>query len=337
MTTNPGTQDPSERRTDEPRPVALLLPGQGAQHTRMGVDLYHREEVFTAAVDEVLTSWGKAGDELRADWLSDRPEVPIDHVTRAQPLLFAITYALYRVLDSSGVRPSALLGHSMGEVVAAVIAGVLPLRDAATLVIDRVQRVLAAPPGGMVAVSATPEELLPFLGDGVAVGGVNAPRQTVLAGPDDALDTVLAKLAAQDITARRIPSSTAFHSPVLNEALAGSEDELRRIALKPPRIPVYSGYTAALLTSSEAVSPAFWAGQPAAPVMFWPALQRLLDDGPFVLVETGPGQGLTQIARRHPRVRAGESVVVPLMSARPGAAGTDLDTVSTALDKLRSG
>lgn len=333
MTTVPAA---AQRRTEGPRPVALLLPGQGAQHARMGVDLYHGEEVFAAAVEEVLASWGRAGDEVRADWLSDRPQVPIDHVTRAQPLLFAITYALYRVLDASRIRPAALLGHSMGEVVAAVIAGILTLEDAAALVMDRVQRVLAAPPGGMAAVSATPEELAPLLGDGVAVGGVNAPRQTVLAGPDEALDTVLAKLAAQDITARRIPSSTAFHSPVLNEALTGAEDALDRTALNPPRIPVYSGYTAAPLTPEGAVSRAFWAGQAAAPVMFWPALRRLLQDGPFVLVETGPGQGLTQIARRHPSVRSGESAVVPLLSARPGPAGTDLDTVRAALDKLRA-
>lgn len=319
-----------------PRPVALLLPGQGAQFQSMAVGLYRQDRDFSDAVDEVLALWGRRGDELRADWLAERPAVPVDHISRSQPLLFAIDYALHRVLDAAGVAPSALLGHSMGEVVASVIAGVLTLEGAAELVVGSVDKVLEAPPGGMAAVSASPEELAPFLCDEVAVGGVNAPKQTVLAGSDEALGAVLAALSSQGITARRIPSTRAFHSPLLEEVLQGSVQQLARMSMRPPRVPIYSGYTADLLSGEEATSPDFWAKQPAAPVMFWPALRRLLDDGPFVLVETGPGQSLSQIARRHGSVRSGESVAIPLLPAGPRTHGTDLDKVRDALGKLRA-
>ncbi|WP_210751207.1 acyltransferase domain-containing protein [Nocardiopsis alborubida] len=328
----------AETRTERalPSPVALLLPGQGAQHVRMAAGLHGEVPTFTEAVEEVFAAMGREGRALRSDWLSARPRVHIDHATRAQPLLFAVDYGLCRLLLGQGVRPAALLGHSMGEVVAAVVAGVFSLEDACALALDRVERVLRAPAGGMAAVSATPRELEPHLHSGVAVGGVNAPRQTVLAGPETGLDTVLGQLRERGFSLRRIPSLTGFHSPLLDEVLKGSEDLFEGVRTRAPEIPVYSGYTAALLTADQAGDPSFWAGQPAAPVMFWPALERLLADGPFTLVEAGPGQGLSQLARRHPAVRAGHSAVLSMLPARPGTAEDDLRSVRTTLEKLRN-
>ncbi|MFF5977448.1 acyltransferase domain-containing protein [Streptomyces olindensis] len=323
------------------RPVALLLPGQGAQHPRMAAGLLAAEPVFAEAMDEALTALADAGGpgghttSLREDWLGSRDTALTDHVTRSQPLLFAVDYALGRLVLGWGVRPVALLGHSIGEVAAAVLAGVFTLPDAAAMVHDRVTRLADAPPGGMVAVAATREEVAPFLTDGVVVGAVNALRQTVLAGPDDPLRTVTAALAGAGFVLQRVPASTAFHSPALAPAMSGADERIAALPVGEPRIPVMSGYTGRFLTPAEAKDPAFWSRQPVAPVLFWPALDALLAQGDPVLVEAGPGQGLSQLARRHPAVRSGRSAVVPLLPARPGTAEDDVTAVRAAAAALR--
>ncbi|MEV4754159.1 acyltransferase domain-containing protein [Micromonospora sp. NPDC049559] len=327
---------PVEPAVAGPRPVALLLPGQGAQYQRMGAGLYPAEPAFSAAIDEVFEAFRDEGVRLRADWLADRPGVPLDHVTRAQPLLFAVDYALARLLLSWGVRPAALLGHSMGELVAATVAGVFGLADAAGLVLDRVRRAVQAPPGGMLAVTAAPDELAALLADDVVVGAVNAPRLTVLAGPDGPLDAVSARLRDRGYVCRRVPSLTPFHSPAMAAANRGAEEAVAALRTTPPAIPLYSAYTAAPLRPAEVADPGFWARQPVAPVLFWPALEALLASGDFVLVEAGPGQALTQLARRHPAVRAGRSVVAALLPARPAPPEADRRSVRQVFEILRA-
>ncbi|MEU5884568.1 acyltransferase domain-containing protein [Spirillospora sp. NPDC047279] len=334
-----------------PRPVALLLPGQGAQRQAMAAGLYRAEPEFTAAVDEVFESMGDDGARVRADWLADRPRVPIDHVTRAQPLLFAIDYALGRLVLSWGIRPAALLGHSMGELVAATLAGVFGLDDAVRLVRDRVRRADAAPPGGMLAVSASPAELDDLVGGDLAggdlaggdlaggdvvVGAVNAPRQTILAGRNGPLEKVAEILRGRGVTCRRVPSLTAFHSPLLEAVNAGSERLVAEVRTSPPDIPIYSGYTGALLRPDEVHDPAFWARQMVAPVMFWPALEALLAAGDFLLLEAGPGADLATLARRHPAVRGRRSVARTLLPGRPGPAEADRAAVRQAVEALRA-
>lgn len=233
------------------RPVALLLPGQGSQHLRMAAGLLDAEPVFAEAMDEALTALTDLGGHstgLREDWLGTADTAVMDHVTRSQPLLFAVDYALGRLVLDWGVRPVALLGHSIGEVAAAVLSGVFTLRDAAALVHDRVGRLAQAPPGGMVAVAATQDEVAPFLTDGVVVGAVNALRQTVLAGLDDPLRTVTAALADVGFVLQRVPASTAFHSPSLAPAMRGAGERIGALPVGEPRIPVLSGYTARFLT-----------------------------------------------------------------------------------------
>lgn len=319
------------------RPVALLLPGQGSQHLRMAAGLLDAEPVFAEAMDEALTALTDLGGHstaLREDWLGTDDTAVMDHVTRSQPLLFAVDYALGRLVLDWGVGPVALLGHSIGEVAAAVLSGVFTLRDAAALVHDRVGRLAQAPPGGMVAVAAGQDEVAPFLTDGVVVGAVNALRQTVLAGLDDPLRTVTAALADAGFVLQRVPASTAFHSPSLAPAMRGAGERIAALPVGEPRIPVMSGYTARFLTPAETKDPAFWSRHPVAPVLFWPALDALLAEGDLVLVEAGPGQGLSQLARRHPAVRSGRSAVVPLLPARPGTADQDVAAVRAAAGAL---
>ncbi|MFG3496479.1 acyltransferase domain-containing protein [Streptomyces sp. NPDC047928] len=339
-----------------PPPVLLLFPGQGSQHARMAVGLYGHDAAFTDAMDAAFAAFDASGasgacgaygvsgakcpavgEALRADWLTDRPAVPLDHVTRSQPLLFAVGHALGRMLLEHGVRPWALLGHSVGELAAATLAGVFSLEAAAGLLLDRVDRLASAPPGGMLAVAATAEALRPFVTDEVVVAAVNAPRQTILAGPRDPLAAVARALRDAGLTCRPVPSLTAFHSPSLGAATAGSFDRFAATPVAAPRIPLHSGYRAEPLTAQLAADPSYWASHPVEPVRFWPALDALLGGGRdgTVCVEAGPGQGLSTIARQHPTVRAGRGTVVPLLPPRPGPPEADRDAVAAALTALR--
>ncbi|MFC9745680.1 acyltransferase domain-containing protein [Streptomyces niveus] len=333
----------AQRETDGngPRRVAFLLPGQGSQHIRMAAGLMETEPVFADAMDEALAvlaehdgpnGWGTG---LRESWLTGRDPAVMDQVTRSQPLLFAVDHALGRLVLSWGVRPAAMLGHSIGEVAAAVLSGVFTLRDAATVVRDRVTRLVDAPPGGMVAVAGSPAEVAPHLGAGVVIGAVNAARQTVLAGLDAPLRATTAALGEAGFMVRSVPASTAFHSPALEPAMSGAAEAIAALPVGEARIPVMSGYTARFLTHAEAKDPGFWACQPVAPVLFWPALGALLAEEDLILVEVGPGQGLSQLARRHPAVRSGRSAVVPLLPVGPGPAGADSAAVRAAAEALR--
>ncbi|WP_182897874.1 acyltransferase domain-containing protein [Microbispora sp. H10830] len=318
-----------------PKPVALLLPGQGSQQALMAAGLYGHEEVFTEAMDEVFAAFEDQGPRLRDDWLAARPQVSIDHMTRSQPLLFAVDYALGR-LAGSWERPAALLGHSIGEMAAAVLGGVFDLADAVRLLRERVRSLSGAVPGGMLVVAASVREVEPFLRSDVVVGAINAPRQTVLAGAEAPLLAVEEALRDNAFTCRRVPATCPFHSPLLAFSVAGAERAFAAVPARPPSIPVYSGYTAAVLTAEQVAAPAFWASHPVAPVLFRPALDALLASGDFLLVEAGPGQGLASLARRHPAVRPGGSEVVAMSPARAGDPRADRDVVRAAMRRIRA-
>jgi acyl transferase domain-containing protein len=334
----PDDRRPGDRRADDgaggPERIALLLPGQGAQRPAMAHGLYGTEPAFTEAVDEVFALLGAEGARIRADWAADTPAVPLDHVSRAQPLLFAVDYALGRTLCARGLRPAALLGHSAGETVAAVLAGVLDLGDAVRLLAERVRLLAEAPPGGMLAVAASPRQVAHRLTDQVVVGAVNSPTQLLLAGPEPELGAVADALRADGLTCARARATTGFHSPSVRAACAAQIPSFRAVTLRPPRIPIVSGYTARPLTDAEATDPVFWALQPAEPVLFAAALDRLLADGPYHLVEAGPGQSLSALARRHPGVTRGGSRVTALLAARPRGPEDDRAALRAALERL---
>ncbi|WP_399930800.1 acyltransferase domain-containing protein [Streptomyces kanamyceticus] len=323
--------------THAPLPVALLLPGQGAQQEGMARGLYGNEPSFTEAVDEVFELLGTEGDRIRDDWAADRPTVPLDHVSRAQPLLFTVDYALGRMLFDWGIRPAVLLGHSAGEAAAAALAGVFSLPDAVRLLAERVELIGQAPPGGMLAVAATPDEVAPHLREGVVVGAVNSPAQLLLAGPEPALSETAGAVRAAGFTCVRAKATVGFHSPSLARVCARQVPSFAAVRRNPPAIPLLSAYTATELTTAQAADPWFWAMQPAEPVLFGPALDQLLTDGPYQLVETGPGQSLSALARRHRGVTSGGSRVLGLLTARPCGPERDRWTVLKAAEQLAAG
>lgn len=323
--------------TTQPLPVALLFSGQGSQQPGMAAGLYGAHPGFRRNMDRVLAQWRAHGHDLRDDWAAARPGATTDALQYAQPLLFSVGWALGRTVLDEGVRPAALLGHSVGEVVAATLADVFTLSDAVGAMSDRIASLSDAPAGGMLAVAASVEEAAPYTTAEVVVGAVNGPRQLLLAGPEEGLRGAEARLRSDGFVCRRAKALTPFHSPVLREAALRALPRLAGLPLNPPSLPLYSGYTGALLTGREARDPRFWALQPAEPVLFGPALDALLEGRDLLLAEAGPGQALTALARRHPAVARGGSATVALLPARPGSGPLEADVLLAALERLGAG
>ncbi|MET9661210.1 acyltransferase domain-containing protein [Streptomyces sp. NPDC006510] len=324
------------------RRVVLLLPGQGAQRAGMAAGLYGVQPEFTRWMDEMFAALGADGDELRELWLSPATAGAVDEAVVAQPLLFAVGHALGRAVRSAAQEPDVLLGHSVGELVAACLAGVFTPAELATAVAGHVRRLDDTGRGGMLAVAATTEELSAQLRAGAVVAAENGPRQTVLAGSDSVLAAVRGQLERRNITLRTLGSGHAFHSPVMVPAARRFGQDLGRLGPRPPRVTIMSTRTARPVSAGQAVDPAFWADQMWLPVRYWPALRSLLDseghDPGLVLLDASADRSLAVAARGHRAVLRGPSSVHPLL-ARSDRAGTvaDAEAFAAAVAALRSG
>ncbi|WP_320068801.1 type I polyketide synthase [Micromonospora sp. RTGN7] len=315
------------------RPVVFVFPGQGSQHAGTARGLYGTDPTFTQVFDECLDALAAAGSDLRAAWQSG-DDAALEPTEVAQPLLFAVEYALARMWMSWGIKPRTLLGHSIGELVAAAVAGVFTPADAARLVVARGTAMAAMPPGDMLAVRLNADEVADLLPDGVVVAAVNGPGQTIVSGPPEAVGEALRRLTAAGVSARPVRTSHAFHSPSMAPAAETFAAAFAGIEARAPEIPLYSAATAAPLTAAEAADPAFWAGQLTAPVRFGDAADALLADGDVVLLEVGPERVLTSVLGAHPAVREGRHVVVPTLPRRGVAPADDLRSALAALGAL---
>lgn len=284
----------------QPPELVFAFPGQGAQYAGMGRTLHAQDPVFAAALDDVLQAFGDApGLDLRAALFADDPGV-LAPTAVTQPALFAIEYALARRLMAAGAAPQALLGHSVGEFVAAVLADVMDLADAARLVASRGALMQAQPPGAMLAVRLSADALRPRLGDTLALAAENGPAACVAAGPAADIARLQSDLQREDVGCRMLAARHAFHSAMMDAAVAPLQALLANMALRAPRIPLFSTVTGRLLTDAQATSPAHWAQQMRATVRFSPAVrsaQAALAHPLFV--EVGPQTTLSALVRQH--------------------------------------
>ncbi|OLT46030.1 hypothetical protein BJF87_23315 [Gordonia sp. CNJ-863] len=320
------------------RRTVFLFPGQGAQYPRMAADLYGVDETFTTVMDQAFTILDDPA--LRKIWLQHNPGPLFHDITRAQPLLLSVNYALASTLINAGVEPDGLLGHSIGEVSAAVIAGVFDFADALALLAGFVRYYQHAPAGGMLAVVGSADEVEDRIGGiaDVAVGVVNGPRQVLVCGGKDGLREVRRRLIRNGFTCADVNALQPFHSALLNDVPDGVhrpqwDDARMQSGLRRPQRQLYSGYLGALLPDDHALDPAFWLGQPARQVLFGPALRAVLADGPCTLIECGPGRSLTALARRTHAVSSGESSCIAVAPGRRDS--NDNDTLNAALALLR--
>ncbi|ABC29734.1 Polyketide synthase modules and related protein [Hahella chejuensis KCTC 2396] len=301
-----------ERTHPEERPIhklAFLLTGQGSQYAGMARSLYRRYASFRRDLDQCADLLQPLlNRDIRSllcdDKEKDRALTP---TALAQPLNFALEYALARLLQSWGLQPDALLGHSLGEYVAACLAKVFALPDALRLLVERGRLMQDTAAGAMLVVSLGEGSIIPYLrahagdkgyGQRLSLAAVNSPECCTLSGPPAAIEQLQTRLIAEGVTCQRLNASGAFHSPAMEPVAEPLRERLRSLRLQPPQIPIVSNLSGDLLRPEQATDPDYWVRHMLEPVRFADGLQTLRREGVDVCVEVGAGRALTALAHQ---------------------------------------
>ncbi|MET8068041.1 acyltransferase domain-containing protein, partial [Micromonospora sp. NPDC005313] len=288
--------------------VAFLFSGQGSQYAGMGAELYAHDSAYAAAVDrcaELLRP--ELGLDIR-DLILGRDPDAADKLTETrytQPALFTVEYALAAAWRAAGVTPAAMIGHSIGEYVAATVAGVLDLADALRVVAARGRLMHSLPGGSMLAVTLDESEVTGTLPEGLSVATVNGPGTCVVAGETALVEEFAASLGGKN-KSKLLRTSHAFHSPMMDPILDEFTALMATVPLRAPAVPFVSNVTGTWITEAQATDPAYWAAHLRRPVRFGACVATLLAEGTWALVECGPGRQLANLARMQV-AKAGEA------------------------------
>lgn len=294
------------KRSAHFRKLAFLFPGQGAQHPGMARDLYEKESIFRETLDECAAILEpEIGLNLidlivpQADQLEAMAQTLRD-TSLAQPAIFSVSYALAKQWQHWGIEPDKLVGHSIGEFAAATFAGVFELHDALLLIAKRGRLMSDLPGGVMISVRATEDEIQPFLGGPFDLAAINGEKALVLSGPHEGSDELEAGLEKAGLIAKRLHTSHAFHSRMMDPIVAEFETAVRSIKLSPPQREIFSTVKVSPLTEKEATDPGYWAAHLREPVRFYDAVATLWKDPSLGYLEVGPGNTLATLAGQNP-------------------------------------
>ncbi len=320
-------------------PVTFLFPGQGSQHIRMGAALYASELVYRECIDACAEGLKSDLDLDIRTLLFPEPEFEtqaqnlLEETRYTQPALFITEYALARLLMSWDVTPGLMLGHSIGEYVAACLAGVMTLEEALRLVAARGRLLFECAPGVMLGVRSNESTLRPMLREGVDFAAMNSPNLVVLSGSEEDIEAMEVELKAGEIQSRRLLTSHAFHSRLMEPAMEKFRQVCAGIRFQAPTIPYVSNLTGRLITDREAVSIDYYVQHIRQPVRFAEGVDSVLMEGPCALLEVGPGMALTTMAKQHPNAAAATMIVNCLPSSKEHGSGEEASLMQ-ALGRL---
>lgn len=324
-------------RQDDP-PVVFMFPGQGAQQVNMGLEVHQDVPGFREQVDvccEILKP--QLGFDLRSV-LYPEPEKAgeaqekLTQTAVTQPALFTIEYALGKLWMDLGVQPQAMIGHSIGEYVAACLAGVFPLEEALKLVATRGRMMQQLPGGTMLAVRLPENELGPLLDARISLAAVNTPSLCVVSGPADAIEMFQRELSGRNIACTALKTSHAFHSAMMEPVLQSFIELAGKTKLNAPQIPFISNVTGTWITAEQATDPKYWANHLRQTVRFADGVAELLKDPARIFLEAGPGRTLGNLTKQHP-ARGADNVIVSSLGHGKNSA-SDMESLLAALGQL---
>ncbi|MEM8675747.1 MAG: SDR family oxidoreductase [Cyanobacteria bacterium P01_G01_bin.67] len=303
-------------------PIVFMFTGQGAQYVNMARELYQSEATFAQQVDlccDLLQPQLKL--DLRQLLYPTAAEAEtatkqLQQTAITQPALFVIEYALAKLWMSWGVHPVAMIGHSIGEYVAATLAGVFSLEDALALVTARGQLMQQLPSGSMLSVALSEQEVQPYLGSELSVAVINGLESCVISGATEAIEALQNQLVTLDVDCRLLHTSHAFHSPMMEPILAPFKERVAQVSLKSPQIPYLSNITGTWITNQEVTSAEYWLNHIRQTVRFEQGLQELLKKPTQVLLEVGPGRTLSKLAQRHQQKQPEQIVLTSIRHPR---------------------
>ncbi len=295
----------------KPAKIIFMFPGQGAQYINMGISLYQNEKCFSEELDKCFRILGmNVRDYLYPSSISDDYHKALNQTGITQPVLFAFEYSLAKLLISWGIHPDVMIGHSLGEYVAAVVAGSIDLEQALKLIQFRAKLIQGLEKGAMIAVNGDQKEILPLLSHGVSLAAVNSSSNYTFSGRFDAMETFSKRLTDAGISYTSLKTSHAFHSDMLNPVLSNFEQFIKTIEIKKPQIPFYSNVTGKLITDAEVMSPFYWKNQLRATVKFGTGITELLKLKDPVFIEVGPGSTLANFVRTDDRESRSQCISV---------------------------
>ncbi len=314
--------------------VIFMFTGQGSQYVNMGLELYQSEPIFREQVDnccEILKSYLNLDLREILYPKSSKSDDKINETLYAQPALFVVEYALAKLWMAWRIYPEAMIGHSIGEYVAACLAGIFSLEDALLLIANRGKLMQQQPPGAMISVALSMEDVQPFLSSEIALAANNAPQLSVLSGSIQAIDDLQKQLETQGITSKRLQTSHAFHSPMMDLAQTEFLKIVKQVSLNPPRIPLMSNLTGTWLTDEQATDSNYWAKHLRQTVLFSSGISELIQDKNRLFLEVGPGRTLTTLVKQ----QLNSSELLVLSSIRhPQQNQSDIAFLLTTLGKL---